>query len=49
MVKLATGQKTVDHLKAKGVSVTLLSKAKLRDGDGGADARGPHRGPARGV
>jgi hypothetical protein len=36
MVKLATGQKAVDRLKAKGVNVTLLSKAKLRDGDGGA-------------
>jgi hypothetical protein len=36
MVKLATGQKAVDFLKAKGVNVSLLAKAKLRDGDGGA-------------
>jgi hypothetical protein len=37
MLKLATGQKAVQFLKSKGVSVFLLSKAKLRDGDGGAD------------
>ena len=40
MVKLATGQKAVDFLKAKGVSVNLLAKAKLRDGDGGASLAG---------
>ena len=40
MVKLATGQKAVDRLKAKGVSVSLLGKAKLRDGDGGASLAG---------
>ena len=40
MVKLATGQKAVTFLKSKGVNVTLLSKAKLRDGDGGASLSG---------
>jgi hypothetical protein len=40
MVKLATGQKAVDHLKAKGVNVSLLSRAKLRDGDNGASLAG---------
>src|SRR5829696_5767289 len=40
MVKLATGQKAVDHLKAKGVNVTLLGRAKLRDGDNGASLSG---------
>ena len=40
MVKLATGQKAVDRLKAKGVNVTLLTKAKLRDGDNGASLSG---------
>jgi hypothetical protein len=36
MVKLATGQKMVAHMKSKGVSVTALTKAQIRDGDGGA-------------
>jgi hypothetical protein len=36
MVKLATGQKAVAFLKSKGVNVTALTRAKLRDGDGGA-------------
>ncbi|HET8952297.1 MAG TPA: heme peroxidase family protein [Solirubrobacteraceae bacterium] len=40
MVKLATGQKAVDFCKSKGVNVTLLTKAKLRDGDGGASLSG---------
>ena len=40
MVKLATGQKAVAFLKAKGVSVSLLAKAKLRDGDDGASLAG---------
>jgi hypothetical protein len=40
MVKLATGQKAVAFCKSKGVNVNLLSKAKLRDGDGGASLSG---------
>ena len=40
MVKLATGQKAVAFLRAKGVGITALTKAKLRDGDGGADLSG---------
>src|SRR5215216_6073453 len=40
MVKLATGQKAVAFLKSKGVNVTALTKAKLRDGDGGASLAG---------
>jgi hypothetical protein len=40
MVKLATGQKAVDFLKAKGVTVSLLAKAKLRDGENGASLAG---------
>ena len=40
MVKLATGQKAVAFLKSKGVSVNEVSRAKLRDGDGGASLAG---------
>jgi hypothetical protein len=40
MVKLATGQKAVAFMKSKGVNVNVLSKAKLRDGDGGATLSG---------
>jgi hypothetical protein len=40
MLKLATGQGMVDFMKAKGVSVTGLSKAKIRDGAGGASLGG---------
>jgi Animal haem peroxidase len=36
MVKLATGQKMVAFLKSKGVSVTALTKAQIRNGDRGA-------------
>jgi hypothetical protein len=36
MVRLATGQKMADFLKSKGVSLTKLTKAKIRDGDNGA-------------
>jgi hypothetical protein len=36
MVKLASGQQMVAFLKSKGVNVTALTKAQLRDGDGGA-------------
>ena len=37
MVRLATGQQMVTFLKSKGVSLTKLTKAQLRDGAGGAD------------
>jgi Animal haem peroxidase len=37
MVKLATGQQMVTFLKNHGVNVTKLTKAQIRDGNGGAD------------
>jgi hypothetical protein len=37
MVKLATGQQMATFLKNKGVNVTKLTKAQLRDGNNGAD------------
>jgi Animal haem peroxidase len=40
MVRLATGQQMVTFLKNKGVSITKLTKAELRDGAGGADLNG---------
>ena len=40
MVKLATGQGMVQHLQSKGVSVTPLTKAQIRDGNGGASLAG---------
>ena len=36
MVKLATGQKMAAFMKSKGVSVTALTKAQIRNGDDGA-------------
>jgi hypothetical protein len=36
MVKLATGQKMVAFLKSRGVSVTALTKAQIRNGNDGA-------------
>jgi hypothetical protein len=36
MVKLATGQQMATFLTARGVTLTKLTKAQLRDGDGGA-------------
>jgi hypothetical protein len=36
MVKLATGQQMARFLRQKGVSLTPLTKARLRDGNGGA-------------
>jgi Animal haem peroxidase len=36
MVRLATGQGMADFLKNKGMSVTRLTKAQIRDGNGGA-------------
>jgi hypothetical protein len=37
MVRLATGQQMATFLKAKGVNVTRLTKAQIRDGKNGAD------------
>jgi len=37
MVKLATGQQMVAFMKSKGVNVTKLTKAQIRDGKNGAD------------
>jgi hypothetical protein len=36
MVKLATGQGMVGFMQSKGVAVTALTKAQIRDGSGGA-------------
>ena len=40
MVKLATGQQMANFLKNKGVNLTKLTKAQLRDGNNGADLSG---------
>ena len=40
MVKLASGQEMAAFLQGKGVAVTPLTKAQLRDGDGGASLAG---------
>ena len=40
MVRLATGQQMVTFLKNKGVTITKLTKAQLRDGVGGASLDG---------
>jgi hypothetical protein len=40
MVRLATGQQMVSFLKGKGVNVTPLTKAQIRDGANGADLAG---------
>jgi len=40
MVRLATGQQMVTFLKNKGVAITKLTKAQLRDGAGGAELDG---------
>ena len=37
MVNLATGQQMVTFMKSKGIAVTKLTKAQIRDGNGGAD------------
>ncbi len=37
MVRLATGQQMANFLKSKGVNLTKLTKAQIRDGSGGAD------------
>jgi len=40
MVRLATGQQMATFLRSKGVSVTTLTRAQIRDGAGGADLSG---------
>ena len=40
MVKLATGQQMVTFLKAKGVNVTKLTNAQIRDGKNGVELDG---------
>ena len=40
MVRLATGQQMARFLRAKGVDVTELTRARIRDGDGGATLEG---------
>jgi hypothetical protein len=40
MVKLATGQQMANFMKNKGVNVTKLTKAQIRDGNNGADLSG---------
>jgi heme peroxidase len=40
MVKLATGQQMATFLKNKGVNLTKLTKAQIRDGNNGADLGG---------
>jgi hypothetical protein len=37
MVKLATGQQMATFLKSKGVNLTKLTKAQIRDGNNGAE------------
>ncbi len=40
MVRLATGQQMVTFLKSKGVTLTKLTNAQIRDGSNGADLSG---------
>jgi hypothetical protein len=40
MVKLATGQQMVAFLRSKGVTLTKLTNAQIRDGNNGADLSG---------
>jgi hypothetical protein len=40
MVRLATGQQMATFLRSKGVAVTTLTRAQLRDGNGGAQLDG---------
>jgi len=37
MVRLATGQQMANFLTSKGVTLTKLTKAQIRDGNGGTD------------
>ena len=37
MVRLATGQQMATFLKSKGVNLTKLTNAQIRDGNNGAD------------
>ena len=43
MVKLATGQQMAAFLKSKGVNLTKLTRAQIRDGNDGAEPGRPHR------
>ena len=43
MVKLATGQQMVTFLKSKGVTVNKLTKAQIKNGNGGAEPRHPEQ------
>jgi hypothetical protein len=40
MVRLATGQQMATFLRSKGVSVTTLTRAQIRNGNGGAELDG---------
>jgi hypothetical protein len=40
MVRLATGQQMATFLKSKGVTLTKLTKAQIREGNGGASLDG---------
>jgi hypothetical protein len=40
MVRLATGQQMATFLRSKGVSVTTLTRARIRNGNGGAELDG---------
>ena len=40
MLRLATGQQMVNFLKNKGVNVTKLTNAQIRDGNNGVDLSG---------
>ena len=44
MVRLATGQQMVTFLRSKGVNVSRLTNAQLRDGNNGADLSRPRFG-----
>ena len=44
MVKLATGQQMAAFLRSKGVAVTPLTKAQIRDGDERREPRRADRG-----
>ena len=47
MVRLATGQQMVTFMKSKGVDVTKLTNAQIRDGNNGASLGGLTRAASR--
>ena len=49
MVKLATGQQMATFMKSKGVNLTKLTNAQIRDGNGGADLERPDADAAPGA